>query len=361
MHESPTVGLALIARDEERTLPTLLASVEGAFDEVALVDTGSTDRTVEVFEQWAAEERGRQHAFRSTAGHLRWRDDFAFARNFACGRLATDWVAWADADDEFRGARNLRGLVAAASAEVGALRVRYTRVRTASGAPLTCLDRTSVYRAGRGTWQGRVHETLEVRGERRQVPPGELELLHLPPPGRAEESFERNARILRLILEEDPDNPVALRSFGSEAASRDRHDEAIAYYERHLRSPKASAWERSIVHVLLVKSLLARERREEALEVAAGARAELPGSAETNLSLAEASLAAGRPREALRWASEVLALGSPSHGPVTRPLEYHVRPRLVMAAAYRELGDFDRSVAIGREALEAEDAWTAQA
>jgi cysteinyl-tRNA synthetase len=38
------VGRALIARDEESTLPYLLATCEGAFDEVVLVDTGSSDR-----------------------------------------------------------------------------------------------------------------------------------------------------------------------------------------------------------------------------------------------------------------------------------------------------------------------------
>ena len=38
-----TVGLAIIARDEADTLPGLLESVRGAFDQVVLCDTGSTD------------------------------------------------------------------------------------------------------------------------------------------------------------------------------------------------------------------------------------------------------------------------------------------------------------------------------
>jgi len=49
----PTVGLAIIARDEQDDLPQLLASVEGHFDQVALLDTGSKDDTVGVFLRWA--------------------------------------------------------------------------------------------------------------------------------------------------------------------------------------------------------------------------------------------------------------------------------------------------------------------
>ena len=40
-----TVSLAMIVRNEEETLPRLLASVAGAFDEIVIVDTGSTDAT----------------------------------------------------------------------------------------------------------------------------------------------------------------------------------------------------------------------------------------------------------------------------------------------------------------------------
>jgi hypothetical protein len=53
------VGLAIIAKDEEKDLPTLLASISGAFDRVVLVDTGSFDMTKEVFDQWCFEELGR--------------------------------------------------------------------------------------------------------------------------------------------------------------------------------------------------------------------------------------------------------------------------------------------------------------
>ena len=41
----PTVGLVMIVKDEEATLPRLAATLEGQIDHWTIVDTGSTDGT----------------------------------------------------------------------------------------------------------------------------------------------------------------------------------------------------------------------------------------------------------------------------------------------------------------------------
>src|SRR5689334_8479307 len=104
MSSMPTIGLALIAKNEEATLPRLLASVEGAFDQVVLCDTGSTDRTVKVFGDWCK----RQTGVRWRVVRHKWTDDFAAARNKSYKSLTSDWCCWADCDDEIIGANRLR-------------------------------------------------------------------------------------------------------------------------------------------------------------------------------------------------------------------------------------------------------------
>jgi hypothetical protein len=105
------LGLALIAKDEADTLPRLLASIEGAFDEVVLVDTGSTDRTRTVFREWA--ER-RRPATRLPARDRRVRVVRRLRRRppFADSLSSADWLSWADCDDEITGAHNIRALAA---------------------------------------------------------------------------------------------------------------------------------------------------------------------------------------------------------------------------------------------------------
>src|SRR5438552_17207038 len=78
----------MIVRNEEANLPACLESVRGLFDEIIVVDTGSTDRTKEI----AAEFGARVFDFV-------WVDSFAAARN-ECLRHATGkWIFWMDADD----------------------------------------------------------------------------------------------------------------------------------------------------------------------------------------------------------------------------------------------------------------------
>jgi glycosyltransferase involved in cell wall biosynthesis len=84
----PTLGLALIAKNEAENLPQLFASFEGCFDEVHLTDTGSTDNTVEVAKRLGA-----------IVHHFDWCNDFSAARNASFQPVKTDYVMWLDCDD----------------------------------------------------------------------------------------------------------------------------------------------------------------------------------------------------------------------------------------------------------------------
>ena len=78
----------MIVRDEENNLPTCLESVRGLFDEIVIVDTGSTDRTAEI-----------ARSFGARVFDFVWVDDFAAARNAALARATGDYAFWLDADD----------------------------------------------------------------------------------------------------------------------------------------------------------------------------------------------------------------------------------------------------------------------
>ena len=78
----------MIVRDEERNLPNCLESVRGLFDEIVVVDTGSTDRTKEI----AA-------SFGARVVDFTWTDDFAAARNVALDQATGDYTLWLYADE----------------------------------------------------------------------------------------------------------------------------------------------------------------------------------------------------------------------------------------------------------------------
>ncbi len=82
------ISACIIAKNEEDNLPRLLKSLKGKFDEIILVDTGSTDRTVEI-----AKEYGCRVYYRKWNG-------FSDARNYASSKASGDWIWHFDADFE---------------------------------------------------------------------------------------------------------------------------------------------------------------------------------------------------------------------------------------------------------------------
>ena len=85
----PGLSVCMIVRDEEALLAGALRSVAGVADEIVVVDTGSTDRTVEIAREFGAVVLERE-----------WRNDFAWARNEALARASYRWILNLDADEE---------------------------------------------------------------------------------------------------------------------------------------------------------------------------------------------------------------------------------------------------------------------
>jgi GT2 family glycosyltransferase len=82
------ISLTMIVRDEEKNLLNCLESVRGIFDEIVVVDTGSTDRTVEI-----------ARSFGANVFDFVWVDSFSTARNGALSHATGDFAFWLDADD----------------------------------------------------------------------------------------------------------------------------------------------------------------------------------------------------------------------------------------------------------------------
>ena len=78
----------MIVKNEEALLTRALQTAKIYADEIIIVDTGSTDKTVEVALK-----------FTSNVFYFSWRDDFSAARNFAFANATGDYMMWLDADD----------------------------------------------------------------------------------------------------------------------------------------------------------------------------------------------------------------------------------------------------------------------
>jgi tetratricopeptide (TPR) repeat protein len=84
----PLISLAMIVKNEEATLAHCLESVKPFVNEMIIIDTGSTDRTIDIAQGFGAQIYPFQ-----------WCDDFAAARNEGLKYCKCDWVFVMDADE----------------------------------------------------------------------------------------------------------------------------------------------------------------------------------------------------------------------------------------------------------------------
>ena len=82
------LSVCIIGKNEEKNIEKCLSSLAPYDFEIIYVDTGSTDRTVEL----AAKYTDKIY-------HFTWIDDFSAARNFSLAQAAHDYVLVLDCDE----------------------------------------------------------------------------------------------------------------------------------------------------------------------------------------------------------------------------------------------------------------------
>ena len=83
------ISLCMMLKNEEKMLAQCLNSVKDFVSEIIVVDTGSTDKTVAIAEQFGAR-----------VYHHPWENNFSLHRNQSLGYATGDWILILDADEE---------------------------------------------------------------------------------------------------------------------------------------------------------------------------------------------------------------------------------------------------------------------
>ncbi|MCH9613346.1 MAG: hypothetical protein SP1CHLAM54_03450 [Chlamydiia bacterium] len=335
----------MIVKDEQDVIERCLTSVKGLIDYWVIVDTGSSDRTIEIIKQCMQDIPGELH-------QRPWKN-FGYNRNEAL-ELALgkgEYILFLDADetlsiDENFSLNGLNQLAYLALGKCGGNRPDFYR---------KLLVKSCEY----WRWQGVIHEQL--RHTKKALPskvlPGIRIMADHEDGNRAKDPNKhlKDAKILENALEEEPSNPdyvfflaQTYALAGDEALSRDTY----------LRYTNMGVSGVSVFWALFVAAYKAEQLglpEETVIGDYLRAYDNLPSRAEPLVCLADYLLRRGKPHAAYLFALIGASLGKPTDTGYVLNEVYKYQSALVLAKCARATKRFDEANRLYQDLLKIGD------
>jgi len=253
MVASPSLALAMIVKNESAHIGRCLESVCPWVDHMLVVDTGSSDDTVEIAKRCGAEVQ-----------RFEWCDDFSAARNAALDAVAEyDWVLVLDADEwVIEGGEKLRQFTHRAPA-LGTAAI-HSDFRQRSGEVQVGVSHLPRLLPRGVRYLGRIHEFPDP-GRFMTIDSG-LVIRHS---GYLDvDKTQRNLPLLEGELRDQPDDPCLHYLTGREWVAAGNLEKAYVHFQQaYQRLPRRDSWERDLV-VGYLEVCKRTHRFEEALALA---------------------------------------------------------------------------------------------
>jgi len=328
----------MIVKDEADMLPGFLERVRGLWDELVVVDTGSTDNSVALLEAAGARVL-----------HQPWRNDFAIARNQSLDAANGEWIIFLDPDEYVLPEFVVQARAVLDDVLIGAATVAIQNLREDGHVQEACLLR--MFRRAPGVrFRHAIHEDVAETLLPQLRANGQV-LKHLSAPithhgyrkavAQARNKKQRDIDIIAASLRQNPDDLYL--HFKLLEQARFWSDEALA----RVAAPLAlEAWQRvpdsalnywaGELAVMMVDGLY-RDRWEPALLQLQALAARVPDSPAIAYRIGELLELLDRLHEANTAFEMALSL----HGPAINTQLGNVRPRMGLVRIAIALQDLD--------------------
>jgi len=216
----PTISVCMIVKNEEKFLAQCLKSVKDATDEIIIVDTGSTDKTVEIAQSFGAK-----------VYHHPWRNSFSEARNHSLHYATCDWILQIDADEalEQSDIPHLHTLI-----QTNSHNVIYVAIYSDLPGGQAKHYFPRIFRRGKACFQGTVHNQLAFDGNALQ---SEIKFYHYGynlSQDEMKKKYKRTGDLLREQVDREPDNIFALANLIRNYRNEYNFDKVIELGEKGL-------------------------------------------------------------------------------------------------------------------------------
>lgn len=333
INEATTISACLIVKNEEELLPQCLDSIKELADEIILVDTGSTDGTIAIAEQYKCK------IFKHD-----WQDDFSEARNFSIEQATSDWILWIDADEKLE-TDDIPIIREAVEREDINSIIVYMLSETFEGWACHQLDK--LFRRGTAHFENIVHNQLITLGSK--VLTG-ARIYHYGYSLSSEKMAAKHARtesLLKKQLEENPNSTYALRNLIRTYRAQGKYGEVIKAATR-FNQLKSTPLSYQIAMTDLIDAYVKTNRYEFAEIMADTVLEQHPSNIDVTYYLAEIYQKQGKYKSAIEYYKKYLGLmDSIKHKPQADPIIIDTWGLVARAynnigTSYFELGEYKK-------------------
>lgn len=232
----------MIVKNEEDNIERALSWGKKIAFEQIVVDTGSTDRTVELAKKMGAK-----------VFDYKWKDDFSAAKNYALEQASGDWIAFLDADEYFReeDVPYLRKVLTAFDQNPSYKKVDIIRCTMLhledDGKPFSSMKQDRIFRNHPYIrYQYKIHEALYYKSGRKLICAelgDSIPIMHTGYSQTARENHDkgdRNLSILEKELERDPQNYDTWAYYADSLLLVNKMREAKEAYWKVVRNPDSN-------------------------------------------------------------------------------------------------------------------------
>ena len=334
----PAISLCMIVKNEEKHIARCLGSIAELVEEIIIVDTGSTDRTMEI----ASEYTSKIYSYP-------WKDDFSDARNYSFSKASMDYCMWMDADDilEEEEKGKFLQLKESLSPEIDIVMMKYHTSFDEEGKPSFSYFRERWIRnCGQYSWVGAVHEVIPPNG---RILYSDIAICHRK---MGTGDPDRNLRIYQKLMAEGKVlEPRQQYYYGRELYHHKQYEEAADVLERFLLSEEG--WVENKIEACSVCANCYEQMGQEQLALNTLLRSmsfDLP-RAELCCEIGKHFLERENFRNAIYWYET--ALNTPKNkysGGFVLPDCYDYVPFLQLCVCYDRLGDRQKAAEYNEKA-----------
>lgn len=246
----------LITKNEEKTLPKLFQSLEefkSKGGEVIIVDTGSTDKTVEIAKAWGCKVTevgdkflttidkemadkinkrfivGKEQAIVKEGDKL---FDFAAARNFSASLASNDMICTLDADEAYT-TFNLDAIEKEIKNGFEQFEYNFVFAHGGDGQPAIEFVQSKFFNRKKVRWEGVVHEVLQGAAKTKFLDSSIIKLEHWQEPGKEHRGKYLTGLALDCYLHQEKDRQS--HYFARELLWTNRPKSALKEFKRHIK------------------------------------------------------------------------------------------------------------------------------